>query len=158
MAKATIPIIRPAKQEDAKALAMLAGQLGYPATVEQARKRFETLAEKKEDNAIYVAELDGRVAGWVHAHIYRLLVDDPEVEIGGLVVDENVRGQGIGEQLMHTAEDWALEHDCNSVYLRSNTIRTRAHEFYKRLGYEIIKSQYVLRKKLQLTTERTEKE
>jgi GNAT superfamily N-acetyltransferase len=94
------------------------------------------------------AEADGKILGWVHAHLYNLLVDDPEIEIGGLVVDETVRGQRIGEQLMRAAEAWTLEKGCSSVYLRSNVIRTRAHEFYKRLGYSILKSQYAFRKVL----------
>jgi GNAT superfamily N-acetyltransferase len=140
------PTIRLARPEDAEALANLAGQLGYPSTAAQICKRFEMLAERAEENAIFVAESDGNVVGWVHAHIYTLLVDDPEVEIGGLVVDERFCGQGIGEKLMGAAEAWTLEKGCSSVYLRSNLIRTRAHEFYKRLGYNIIKSQYAFRK------------
>ena len=144
----TSPIIRPAKLSDLSALPDLATQLGYPSTPESIRPRLEDLLSRTDGNVILVAELDGRVVGWAHAHIYRLLVDDPEVEIGGLVVDESVRGQGVGEALMHAAEDWARERGCASVYLRSNTIRTRAHEFYKRIGYEIVKSQYALRKKL----------
>jgi N-acetylglutamate synthase-like GNAT family acetyltransferase len=140
--------IRPARLEDAKALASLAGQLGYPSTLEQARRRFEILADKSDENAVFVAEANGKILGWVHAHIYNLLVEDPQTEIGGLVVDETVRGQRIGEKLMQAAEAWALEKDCSSVYVRSNVIRIRAHEFYKRIGYIIIKSQYAFRKNL----------
>jgi GNAT superfamily N-acetyltransferase len=92
--------------------------------------------------------MDGHVLGWVHVHLYSLLVDDPEAEIGGLVVDEKARGQRIGEKLMQAAEAWTLEKGCLSVYLRSNVIRSRAHEFYKRIGYTIVKSQYAFRKKL----------
>jgi GNAT superfamily N-acetyltransferase len=140
--------IRSARLEDAIALADLAGQLGYPSTVAQIRKRFRILAEKSEENAVFVAESDGNILGWVHAHIYKLLVDDPETEIGGLVVDESMRGYGVGEKLMQAAEDWAREQGCVSVYLRSNIIRTGAHEFYKRIGYIIVKSQYAFRKVL----------
>jgi N-acetylglutamate synthase-like GNAT family acetyltransferase len=148
MPETITPTIRLARPEDAEALANLAVQLGYPSTVMQIRKRFGMLTKRAEENAIFVAEFDGNVAGWVHVHIYTLLVDDPEVEIGGLVVDERVRGQSIGEKLMGAAEAWALEKGCSSVYLRSNLTRTRAHEFYKRLGYNIIKSQYAFRKTL----------
>lgn len=138
--------IRHARLEDAEVLANLAGQLGYPSTVEQVCRRFEVLAQKSDENAVFVAEVNGKICGWVHAHTYKLLVDAPEVEIGGLIVDENMRGQGIGEQLMRAAEGWAREQGCASVYLRSNTLRTQAHEFYKRIGYTIIKSQYAFRK------------
>jgi N-acetylglutamate synthase-like GNAT family acetyltransferase len=140
--------IRLARLEDAEALAKLAEQLGYPSTGEQVRRRFEILAEKSDENAVFVAEADGKILGWVHVHLYSLLVDDPETEIGGLVVDESVRGQRIGEKLMQAAEAWTLEKGCSSVYLRSNVVRTRAHEFYKRIGYTLIKSQYAFRKVL----------
>ena len=138
--------VRPARLEDTDALTKLADQLGYPSTVEQVRRRFEVLAENSDENAVFVAEVDGKILGWVHAHLYNLLVDDPETEIGGLVVDETVRGQGIGERLMRAAEAWTLEKGCSSVYLRSNAIRAHAHEFYKRIGYTIIKSHYAFRK------------
>ena len=148
MTEAMSPMIRLARLEDTDALANLAGQLGYPSTVEQIRRRFEVLMEKSDENAVFVAEANGKILGWVHVHIYSLLVDDPETEIGGLVVDEAARGQRIGEELMQAAEAWTLEKGCSSVYLRSNVIRTHAHEFYKRIGYSVIKSQYAFRKKL----------
>ncbi|GAB4416293.1 MAG: GNAT family N-acetyltransferase [Anaerolineales bacterium] len=140
--------IRLAKEEDVDSLANLAAQLGYPAESGQVLQRLRDLLARRDEHTVYVAERDGQVLGWVHAHIYRLLIDVPEVEIGGLVVDESARGGGIGEKLMQAAEAWAMEKGCASVYLRSNTIRTRAHEFYKRIGYEIVKSQYAFRKKL----------
>jgi N-acetylglutamate synthase-like GNAT family acetyltransferase len=149
MTEAMSPMIRLARLEDTDALANLAGQLGYPSTVEQIRRRFEVLMEKSDENAVFVAEANGKILGWVHVHLYSLLVDDPETEIGGLVVDEAARGQRIGEELMQAAEAWTLEKGCSSVYLRSNVIRTRAHEFYKRIGYSVIKSQYAFRKKLE---------
>ena len=146
MSAQPLPKIRLATPADAAGLADLASQLGYPSTPEQVAKRLDNLAEKPEENAVLVAELDGRVIGWVHVHLYLLLVDDREAEIGGLVVDADRRGQGVGAQLMAAAEAWAGGHGCQSVYLRSNTKRTEAHAFYKNLGYNLIKSQYAFRK------------
>jgi GNAT superfamily N-acetyltransferase len=140
--------IRPSTPADIPDLAQLAGQLGYPSTPEQVARRFEALAGEPDENALFVAEVDGRVAGWVHVHLYSLLVDDPEAEIGGLVVDASRRGQGLGAQLMAAAEAWAREKGCPSVYLRSNTMRTEAHAFYQQLGYRLVKSQYAFRKEL----------
>ena len=141
--------IRPATPDDASLLAELATQLGYPSTTEQVAKRFASLADASAENAVFVAEIHGRVVGWVHVHLYRLLVDDPEAEIGGLVVEASLRGQGLGAKLMGAAEAWAREMGCPSVYLRSNTKRTEAHTFYKNLGYSLVKSQYAFRKELE---------
>ncbi len=140
--------IRRATPADIPELAELAGQLGYSSTPEQVAPRFEALTGKPDENALFVAEVEGRVAGWVHVHLYSLLVDDPEAEIGGLVVDASRRRQGLGAQLMEAAETWASEMGCPSVYLRSNTKRTEAHTFYKNLGYSLVKSQYAFRKEL----------
>ncbi len=86
--------------------------------------------------------------GWVHAHVSHLVERDPEAQIGGLVVDEACRGGGTGRLLMERAEQWARDRGLKSVYLRSNIIRKDAHAFYKKLGYEIVKTQYAFRKRL----------
>ena len=148
MVKALSQIIRPAREEDVIRLADLADQLGHPSPIEQIHERFEILTKKSDSNVIFVAEADQKTVGWVHAHIYNMLVDDPKLEIGGLVVDEKFRSHGVGEKLVQAVEAWAIEKGCFNVYIRSNIIRTRAHEFYKRIGYTMIKSHYIFRKVL----------
>jgi GNAT superfamily N-acetyltransferase len=141
-------MVRKAIPADTSILAELATQLGYPSTSEQVASRFSTLNGRPDDDAVFVAELEGRVVGWVHVHLYLLLVDDREAEIGGLVVDADARGRGLGAQLMRAAEAWAVDKGCKSVYLRSNTLRTDAHAFYQQIGYRLIKRQFAFRKKL----------
>ena len=85
--------------------------------------------------------------GWLHAFICPPLMAGREVEIGGLVVDEAQRRLGIGRSLMAEAERWAGTRDCTAIRLRSNTVRTEAHIFYKRRGYEELKTQHVFRKR-----------
>jgi len=141
-------LVRPIRPEDASAAARLATQLGYPSTPEQIGRRLCALSES-EDARVFVAEgPDGSAVGWVHVFGRRLVESDADAEVGGLVVDEQVRGRGIGKALMASAEGWARERGYGVVSIRSNVIRTEAHEFYKRIGYEILKSQYKLRKRL----------
>jgi GNAT superfamily N-acetyltransferase len=73
---------------------------------------------------------------------------DPRAEVAGLVVDASCRSRGIGAMLMARTEEWAREHGCAAVTLRSNVIRERAHRFYERLGYQIVKTQKSFRKTL----------
>jgi GNAT superfamily N-acetyltransferase len=148
MTDATSVTIRLARLEDVQALANLSGQLGYQATVEQVRKRFVTLSLKPEEHAVFVAERNGRVVGWVHAYIQAGLLADPETQIGGLVVEEALRGQRIGAVLMQAVEDWTLKKGCASISLRSNVIRTQAHKFYEQIGYSVFKSMVAFRKVL----------
>lgn len=139
--------IRPARLEDAQALADLATQLGYPTTAAQCHRRFEAIAAHP-DHAVFAAEAVAGVIGWVHVFIYRLLESDRVAEIGGLVVDEGHREAGIGRQLMARAEAWARQQGCTGIYVRSNVVRERAHRFYASLGFTRIKTQYALLKPL----------
>ena len=145
--------IRPARLEDAPALAALCGQLGYPATEGELRPRLDTLLAAEGPvgagrAALFVAVADGNVAGWVHAYRCELLESEGEAEIGGLVVDEAHRHAGLGGALMDRAEAWAAGAGCRAVRLRSNVIREAAHAFYEARGYRRFKSQHVFRRDL----------
>jgi GNAT superfamily N-acetyltransferase len=134
--------------DDVAAVARLATQLGYPSTDFQIEQRFHAL-EQSPDARVLIAEApDGAVLGWIHVFGRRMLESDPDAEIGGLVVDEATRGRGVGSALVASAEVWAREHGYDVVSVRSNVIRTEAHEFYKSRGYQVLKSQYKLRKRL----------
>lgn len=139
--------VRAATLADAAALAPLSGQLGYPATPEEIALRLRRILDDAE-HAVFVAEAGGRIAGWVHVFVSRTVEAHARAEIGGLVVDEAARSQGIGRALMAHAEAWAREKGCEAVGLRSNVIREQAHAFYERLGYRLIKTQKCFRKAL----------
>jgi GNAT superfamily N-acetyltransferase len=64
------------------------------------------------------------------------------------VVDEQARGAGVGRALMARAEQWARDHGCVAVTLRTNVVRTEAHAFYEKLGYGNVKTQHAYRKRL----------
>lgn len=140
--------IRKAVLSDTSVIVSLSAQLGYPTVEEQLHARLWEILQKA-DHTVWVAELEnGTVVGWVH--VMRTLVPeiDPFAEIGGLVVDSELRSQGIGKALLDRAENWARENHLTSLCVRSNVIRTRAHQFYQQAGYTIIKSQHVFEKKL----------
>jgi GNAT superfamily N-acetyltransferase len=142
------PAIRPARRGEEEPIARLAGQLGYPATAEEIRLRLEAIGSDPR-HAVYVAEAaGGRMLGWVHVFLYRGVESDARAEIGGLVVDAAHRGRGAGRLLMEEAERWARGNGCRRVTLRSNVIREAAHQFYRKLGYELHKTQHAFRKEL----------
>ncbi len=102
----------------------------------------------RADQRLLVAELDGPVVGWVHAVASEYVETGVFVIIGGLVVDRQHRGQGIGRLLMADAETWARGRGCAVVRLSSTLARTGAHRFYERLGYTKIKTQHAFAKSL----------
>lgn len=140
--------IRAALLTDASRIAELSGQLGYPTFTQSARRRLHNLLAKP-DHGIWVAENpEGSVTGWIHVFVKELLESDREAEIGGLVVDRNFRGQGVGKALVERAERWAKAKRLKSVYVRSNIVRRNARASYQGLGYEVVKTQRSFRKRI----------
>jgi GNAT superfamily N-acetyltransferase len=139
--------IRRAKPADARRVAQLSGQLGYPATKKQIIARMKRLTPASQ-HAVFVAQQHEVVIGWVHVTASRLLEVPARAEINALIVDEAVRSGGIGELLLEAAEKWARRAGCRGVSVRSNVIRERAHHFYQKNGYEHYKTQKAFRKKL----------
>jgi GNAT superfamily N-acetyltransferase len=141
--------IRVAKIEDSTQLEQLIIQLGYFASAESVATRILEIG-KDQNQIIYVSiEIGGEIIGWVHALKVRYLESEPFVEIGGLVVDINHRGKGIGKALMQAVERWAISQKLHEIRLRSNIIRSEAHIFYQKIGYQNIKTQYTFYKKLE---------
>jgi GNAT superfamily N-acetyltransferase len=140
--------IRRAKGNDAAQIAVLTGQLGYPATTAQVRERMRRI-QPVSQNAVFVAEAANYgVVGWLHVSKEPLLESEMRAEVNGLVVADGQRSLGAGARLLAAAEDWARKHGCKEMSVRSNVIRERAHKFYERNGYEHYKTQKSFRKNL----------
>ena len=141
-------ITRRARGSDARRLAELSGQLGYPTTAVEITKRMRRLKPASQ-NALFVAEsADAGVVGWAHVSVTHLVEVGTRAELNGLIVGEGQRSLGVGARLLEAAEDWARKHGCPSMSVRSNVIRERAHKFYEREGYEHYKTQKAFRKPL----------
>lgn len=140
--------IRRAKTQDAARLRELTGQLGYPATLVEIRKRMQGIRSTTQ-HSLFVAETkDAGVIGWIHVGKQPLLEAEIVAQINGLVVADEHRSLGVGAQLLVAAEDWARKHGCKGMVVRSNVIRERAHQFYERNGFEHYKTQKTFRKPL----------
>ena len=133
--------IRTARLEDAPRIAVLATQLGYPSSTEQAEARLRDVLNRS-DGAVLVAEdEEGTVIGWAQIVEAWRVANDPSAEIVAMVVDENRRSQGIGAALVEAAVDWAGRQGFGTVRVRSNVVRERTHAFYERQGFRRTKSQ-----------------
>lgn len=127
--------VRSAEARDSAAIAALIGQLGYEATPGEVSARLEALAS--EGRAVLVAELDGEVVGCLSTSVMRVLHRPAPVgRISMMVVDEMVRGRGLGAALVRAAEWRLAEQGCAMIEVTSNVRRTAAHRFYERLGFE----------------------
>lgn len=64
-------------------------------------------------------------------------------EIAGLVLDERHRSAGIGNMLVNYAREWCKAKGISKLKVRTNVIRHRAHSFYDRNGFKVLKEQKV---------------
>lgn len=127
--------IRRAVQGDAAAVAGLLGELGYPADEATFSRRLAALSGCS-DNAIFVAECGGEVAGFVSFHIIPLVhVDGGLGRITALSVGSRFRRHGIGGKLVAAAEVFGWEHGCVEIEVTSGDSRLDAHTFYRAAGY-----------------------
>ncbi len=127
--------IRPMRQEDVGAVALLATELGYPSTALDLLCRMKGILND-DQHCVLVAEVDGHVIGWVHVALRRTLVSPAHAEVAGLIVARESRGNGIGAALMTNAESWVRERGLELLRLRSRSDRIDAHRFYERIGYQ----------------------
>ena len=138
--------IRPMIQQDSGQVADLSQQLGYPSSEADIRKRLDTMGQGADFSAFVAETTDGRVVGWIQVYAVRLIEEDVYAEVGGLVVDTQYRGNGLGKGLLTSCEKWAAERGYSTVSVHSNMKRTEARPFYEKTGYDIVKTQYVFHK------------
>ena len=89
------------------------------------------------NNAVYVAELAGKVVGTFQLTFIRQLSYGGclVAQVESVHVHSSARSHGIGAQLMGVAIDEARRRGALRIQLTSNVRRERAHAFYERLGF-----------------------
>ncbi len=148
MAESLTVEVRQMRPEDTSSVAALTTLLGYPATEDEIRRRYD-LIKDRWDARLFVAQHAGNViVGWIHVQATYLIECDARAEIWGLVVTDKARGTGVGRRLVEAAEEWALMRGLDVMVLRSNYLRIDAQGFYEHLGYTVTKTQNAFRKNL----------
>ena len=142
------PRIRQAQLDDAPVLASLATQLGYPSTAADISARLRAIFADPT-HVVFVADLPGSgPRAFAHVHASVALESGPRAELVGLVTDAALRSHGLGALLVAEAERWAFDKGFETICVRCNIIRTDAHRFYERLGFQCSKTQKYFRKSL----------
>jgi len=134
-------------EADARIVAELTMELGYPNEIEAIRSRICPIGET--DLLLVAVDGNDKPVGFIQAHRVCIIEVGFQVEILGLVVSAIARRKGIARAMIEEVELWANENGAEIVSVRSNTKRAEAHIFYPALGYKHIKTQAVYEKRIQ---------
>ncbi len=129
--------VLPSDYEDISELNM---QLGYSNPKEKVKGRIEHILTNTRD-IILVAEIHGKIIGYIHASPYELLFNDSLLNLLGFVVKQDHRGTGVGHRLITELESVAKKSGFSGIRLTSGSDRTEAHKFYNNHGYLFKKDQ-----------------
>jgi len=83
------------------------------------------------DTTILKYVVDGRIDACVE-----LITEGSRLYLGMLTVRPTLQGKGIGKILLKAAEDYAIQHNCTSIFMTVITVRTELIDLYVRHGYQ----------------------
>ena len=127
--------IRAPEAGDMEALADLMTQLGYETRASEMQMRMETILANK-NYATFVAVSEGKLCGMIGTYTcYTYEHNSPSARILALIVADKMRGRGVGQALVAAAEKNLAQKNISRVAVNTHLKRTRAHEFYEKLGY-----------------------
>ncbi len=100
------------------------------------------------DAAIFVAEADQHIVGLAEVYLRQDEEDSPKIPyrygyVQSLMVDESVRGQGIGTALVAAAEQWAGAHGAREMRLETWEFPAGPLPFYEGAGYHTLRRMLV---------------
>ena len=139
--------VRDATVADARALAPLLGELGYPVDVATLEARLARMLARDDERILMAERLgDGppRAVGLLALHVFPVLAYSDDVAmIMALVVAQGARGLGVGRRLVSGAESIAREVGAGRLMVTTHVRRADAHAFYERLGFDFTGRRYV---------------
>jgi ribosomal protein S18 acetylase RimI-like enzyme len=140
-------IVREAEPADADRVLQLMEDLTRPGVAddpEPQRRVFHAHLEHP-DCRIYVAELDGQIAGAVSLWIQpRLNWTTPQGWIPDLYVDQTFRRRGAARALLDACAEECRTRGCHVLTLESGHHRAEAHTLYESYGFVHHARAYIL--------------
>ena len=117
--------------------------LGYDVDISTVRNQIKKLScdNKNHIIAVYEDENTKKVIGFVHAQVYESVYSDIGLNILGLAVDPDFKGNGVGKKLIGYIEKHAMDNVISFIRLNSANHRVEAHRFYENIGYKCDKLQ-----------------
>jgi ribosomal protein S18 acetylase RimI-like enzyme len=133
--------VRPARQADQAALTELdaiawSAESGFPSTMAPDRGNATFFDASNPPEAFLVAELDGRVVGYIRLKPPTKLPENAHViQVQGLAVHPDTRCRGVAAGLLDTAEETLRERGTRKLTLRVLSTNEAAIRLYERHGF-----------------------
>ncbi|MCU0492045.1 MAG: GNAT family N-acetyltransferase [Chloroflexaceae bacterium] len=98
----------------------------------------------RNDVALFVAEVNGQCVGLAEIYLRQDEANPARVayrygHLQSLMVDAAHRQHGLGQQLVHAAEQWAKAHGATEIRLEVWEFSAGPLPFYERLGYHTLR-------------------
>ena len=98
-----------------------------------------------DDEAMYIAELDGRPAGCAYlVTLVDYFNERPHAHLSVLAVSADAEGRGVGAALLDQSVAWAKERRSDRLTLSALVTNNRARALYERKGFGGEYIRYVL--------------
>ena len=72
--------------------------------------------------------------GWITVRFY----SGKQLEVDNVIVDPDLRSQGVGKYFFTHIQEWALQNDCKTIELNTYVQNSKSHKFYFNEGYKIL--------------------
>jgi aminoglycoside 6'-N-acetyltransferase I len=144
--------IRPLVENDLSEWLRLRKLLWDQSTADEHKGEMVQIIENSDSQYVSVADLgEGRLAGFLEASIRPHAEDCDTENVGyleGWFVDEEFRRQGIGREMVESAERWARQKGCREMASDAEINNTTSQQAHSRLGYAETSRLVHLRKEL----------
>jgi len=150
-------VIRPASPSDRAFVLALADRLvdGFdapahrtkPELIEGDRRALAAWFDDpgKTDEALFIAELDGRPAGCAYlVTLIDYFSERAHSHLSVLAVEKWAEGKGVGSALLDTSVEWAKQRSSDRLTLSALVTNARARALYERKGFGGEYIRYVL--------------
>ena len=131
-------IIRIAQAQDFDEIYPLFVQLwpNKPIDREELKRVYDRAAGSESDELLCAVE-DGKIVGFCAYAVVNNLWQEGQIGyIYAMVVDESLRGKGVGTKIINESLERARAKGLKRMELDSGFPRERAHAFYEKLGFE----------------------
>jgi GNAT superfamily N-acetyltransferase len=129
-----------AGNSDIPAILNLSSQMGYSLRGQVGYDNLQRILQHP-DHVVYLAWIEGELAGYIHVCKMLRVTSEPFLEIIGLVVDNTQRRQGVGKLLVEKCRE---RQAVPTMRVRTNVKRNDAIAFYESIGFEKSKDQTVM--------------